>query len=282
MTILRVHNCYKEVCPSEAIARMTTIELSLLFLPSINHTDLTASSLVAETGLSAKYEIGFEAPLGIVNKRPLHETIAIAAFIRSKVHFPVGVKYDNLTQKQWEFIRGLIWNDDPSCLLLNNSYGNNHDFGIGYAWYDAFIHGPDNCMTKRSHFGDLQFLHAMATKAGEQAETTKQHLMEWLEIMYKLACGDQGISPTDQLASKFPSHFDNSTTPNGSATLRELILATTPSYGWVNLERRALGICLHIVQDSYTIGHAQRLLLNPQDLAPRDQQGESLPICARW
>ncbi|KAL8707240.1 MAG: hypothetical protein Q9220_007683 [cf. Caloplaca sp. 1 TL-2023] len=223
--------------------------------------------------IGARYEIGFKAPAGIVNKKPIHESIAIAAFIASSLHFPSGVTYANLDQKQWEYIRGLIWNDDPSCLLLNDSHGNNHDFGFGVQWYEAFINGPDNCMTKRSHFGNLQFLHGMATIVGEPATTTKTNLMAWLETMYKLACGDQGVSSSDQLATRFPDHFNASTNPAGSSTLKDLILATTPSYGWIKLERRALGICLHIVQDSYAIGHTRRRIRNPQDLAPRDGQG---------
>ena len=219
--------------------------------------------------------MGFEAPAGIVNKKPIHESIAIAAFINSNLHFNFGVTYYNLNQKQWEYFRGLVWNDDPSCLLFDDSHGNNHDFGIGLEWYNAFLNGPPNCMTKRSHFGNLQFLHGMATKVGEAAQETKNKLMTWLEIMYKLACGDQGVLSTDQLTSRLGNDFNASTDPAGSATLKDLILATTPSYGWINLQRRALGICLHIIQDSYAIGHTQRRLLNPQDLAPRDPQGTS-------
>ncbi len=226
--------------------------------------------------MRAKYDMGFRGKNIIGLKDPVHESIAIAAFINSNIHFPSNSRYDNLNQKQWEYFRGLIWNDDPSCLLLNDSYGDNHDFGWGKDWWDAFTDGPENCMTKRSHFGNLQFLHAMATKLGEPAQTTKDKLMPWLEVMYKLACGDQGVSPNDKLAARFPNDFNDTTVPNGWATLKDLILATTPGYGWVKFERRALGICLHIIQDSYAIGHVQRRVLNPQDLAGRDGEG----VCA--
>ena len=241
---------------------------------SLTEKDSDQNDLGTQSGLDAKYEIGFEAPLGIANRKPIHESIAIVAFINSSIQFPSGTKYDNLDQKQWEFIRGLIWNDDPSCLLLADLSENNHKFGIGLQFFDAFLFGPANCMTKRSHFGNLQFLHAMATKVGEPAQTTKQNLMSWLEVMYKLACLNQGISANDQLVTRLPNHFDSSTVPTGSATLKELILATTPSYNEMKIEDRALGICLHIIQDSYAIGHTQRSLLNPQDLAPRDPQGK--------
>lgn len=272
------HYCitvYRSCFYAEAKTNLDEARRDFCLPHDVTEHSLTPITLVAHSDLSAKYEIGFEAPGDIVNKEPVHESIAIAAFINSNIHFQSGVKYDNLNQKQWEYIRGLIWNDDPSCLLLNDSHGNNHDFGVGIDWYRAFRYGPDNCMTKRSHFGNLQFLHAMAPKVGEPALTTKHNLMGWLEVMYKFACGGQGVASTDQLAEKFPNDFNASTVPNGSATLKELILATTPSYGWANLERRALGICLHIIQDSYAIGHTQRCLCNPEDLAPRDQQGGS-------
>lgn len=174
-------------------------------------------SLEIQSDLRAKYEIGFKLPLGvIVDKKPIHESIAIAAFIKSDLKFPPNTIYDSLETKQWEFFRGLIWNDDPSCLLLNDEEGDNHDFGVGIEWRNAFNDGPDSCMTKRSHFGNLQFLHAMATKEGEPARETKKNLMLWLEAMYKLACGNQGVSEKDQLKFIFPNDFNRQTDPSGS------------------------------------------------------------------
>lgn len=213
-------------------------------------------SLEVQSDLRAKYEIGFKLPFGvIVDKKPIHESIAIAAFIKSDLKFPSNTIYYTLKMKQWESFRGLIWNDDPSCLLLNDEEGDNHDFGIGKKWKDAFFHGADSCMTKRSHFGNLQFLHAMATKEGEPARETKQNLMLWLEVMYKLACGNQEVSENDQLNVRFPKDFSTQTIPSGSQRLRDLIIATTPRYKYLLLDRRALGICLHIIQDSYAVGH---------------------------
>jgi hypothetical protein len=77
------------------------------------------------------------------------------------------------------------------------------------------------------------------------------------EIKHPRPCAYVQIVLDSTLRQKFPP----SLTP------------TTPSYKWVNLERRALGICLHISQDSYAISHTDRRLLSPQDLAPRDRQG---------
>lgn len=209
-----------------------------------------------------------------ISKNPIHETMAIASFIKSKLFgsFPPGTTYNNLNLKQWEYFRGIVWNDDPSCLLFDDSTTTNHDFGVGVEWYDAFKSGPANCMTQRSHFGDLQFLHSMATQTGESPAATKKKLLAWLEVMYKLACGGQGVSVNDQLRSVLPAHFGDSTTPRGSSTLKDLFLATTPKYQWSNVQLRALGHCLHVIQDSYAMGHTQRQLLNRAD-ASRDGDG---------
>ena len=149
--------------------------------------------------------------------------------------------------------------------------------GAGLEWFAEFKNGPPNCMTQRSHFGDLQSLHGMASKSGEAAETTKGNILTWTEIMYKLACGNQGVVTQDKLTAVLPSQFNSSTKPTGDATLKQLLLATTSSYRFPNIQRRALGVCLHIIQDSYAIGHTQRCLLNSEDLAGRDENGKCLP-----
>ena len=222
----------------------------------------------------ANFSIGFKPEGRIpINKDPVHENIAIAAFIKAK-QLPEGTTYNNLNPKQWEYFRGLLWNDDPSCLLFDDKRDDNRDFGAGLEWYDQFENGPVNCMTRRSHFGDLQSLHGMASTSGQAPEATKRNIIAWIEIMYKLACGNQGVATNDRLQTVFPTQFNNSTQPTGDASMKELLLATTPNYRFPNIQRRALGVCLHIIQDSYAVGHTQRCLLNPEDLAGRDEDGK--------
>jgi len=88
--------------------------------------------------------------------------------------------------------------------------------------------------------------------------------MLWLEVMYKLAVGQVG--PNDRIDSTpLRDFFNNSTVPQGSDTLRNLLLGKTKSYKYVIIERRALGSCFHTIQDSYAVGHCQRRLANPWD-----------------
>ncbi|OTB05585.1 hypothetical protein M426DRAFT_260087 [Hypoxylon sp. CI-4A] len=222
----------------------------------------------------AKYDIGFEgATEPLVNKSPVHESIAIAAFIQSKKPMPKATNYHNLNSKQWEYIRGLVWNDDPSCYLFDDYTKYNHVFTTGYQWYMDFKFGNPSCMIQRSHFGNLQFLHGMAASDGEEPGETQRKILRWFEVMYKLACGNQGVSEKDQLKQHLGEWFNNSTQPSDSNTLRDLLLASTPSYYLTDIKQRALGHCLHIISDSYAVGHVQRRLKNPESYQGRNDSG---------
>lgn len=219
--------------------------------------------------------IGFKSnlktPLGTITvyeTPPVHETILIAAFVGSHKRFPRGTTYTNLNDEQWEYMRGVIWNDDPQCLLFNNSSSSNHDLGLGAEYLLAFEGPAGNppSMTYRSHHDDLQFLHSMAPSTGNSAQSTKDGVMTWLEVMYKLACGNQSIQPSDTLSSAFKGrYFTSSTSVTDHHSLRDLILATTPNYSNADIQKRALGVCLHVIADSYAHGHTRRAILNPQD-----------------
>ncbi|KAL9612990.1 MAG: hypothetical protein Q9167_002467 [Letrouitia subvulpina] len=258
----------------KAIAEIDKAAKAQLAAARAQNKCLMDSTAVAKRPFQANFSIGFK-PEGYIpiNKDPVHENIAIAAFIKAE-QLPQGTTYNNLNPKQWEYFRGLLWNDDPSCLLFDDRVDNNRDFGAGLEWYNAFKAGPANCMTRRSHFGDLQCLHGMATKNGEAPEDTKRNILTWMEVMYKLACGNQGTAVQDKLKAALPAQFNGSTDPTSDATLKQLLLATTPNYRFSNLQRRALGVCLHIIQDSYAIGHTQRCLLNPEDQANRDESDD--------
>jgi len=205
----------------------------------------------------------------------VHEDIAIAAFILSKLRFPKGTTYNNLDKKQWEYFRGVIWPDDPSCLLFKNLPDSNSTFGLGAEFLNDFWSSDPNLMTQRSHFGNLQFLHGMATKLDEAPNETKAKLLQWFEVMYKLAVGGEGVTENDQLHQWFPGSFSATSTPTGDRTLRDLLLSTTPDYRKVDISRRALGVCLHMIQDSYAVGHTLRRLKNRKDIDGRDEDGES-------
>ena len=242
------------------------------------HANSLAISDHTNGPFNALYKIGFPGTFGLGNMPPIHEDMAIAAFIKSnlKAKFPKGTNYTNISEENWEYIRGLVWCDDPSCLLFNDSESDNRDFGKGLEFLEAFKFGDPTSLTRRSHFGNLQHLHGMASQSNEAPRTTKGNILKWLEVMYKLAIGNEEISETDRLDQKLPSAISGSNEPPKSGqTLRDLLLGTTPSYKKADISKRALGVCLHILQDSYAVGHTLRRLLNRDDLDGKDENGMS-------
>ncbi|KAF5689336.1 hypothetical protein FCIRC_1440 [Fusarium circinatum] len=237
--------------------------------------DSKKSIITKNDDFRANYDIGVGVsfPTKMDIKFPVHESIVVAAFIESDMTFPRGTVYNNINDKQWEFFRGVVWNDDPSCLLFEDVTEDNRMFGLGVEWLNAFKFGDEKCMTKRSHMGDLQFFHGMGSVMGEKPQKTRKNILTWMEVMYKLACGDQGISEDGALDDVLPGFFTKDTIPSKSDTLRDLILATTPKYKDANIRKRAFGICLHMISDSYALGHTQRRLRNPSDLIERDTAG---------
>ncbi|KAK1846719.1 hypothetical protein CCHR01_10637 [Colletotrichum chrysophilum] len=233
------------------------------------YSQLSNTDLVIEDGedLHLSYEIGVEG-----FKESMHEDMAIAAFIGSKHPFPQGTEYKSLNADQWEYMRGLIWSDDPTCLLFVDSKEKNNQMSAATDFLGEFLTGEESGLTKRSHFGDLQFLHAMSSQANEDPNVTKKNMIDWLEIMYKLAIG-QNVTATDTLGTRFPDRFNASSIPSDDVSIKQLFLGTTPSYQHADIPKRALGNCLHMIQDSYAIGHTLRRLKNPEDLDANDEEG---------
>ncbi|GIZ48821.1 hypothetical protein CKM354_001186700 [Cercospora kikuchii] len=236
--------------------------------------------------------------LGPFRHPPVHETITLAALIHSEFKLDPATTYLNLIlEKQadiLEFLRGIVWNDDPSNLLFNNQgwfnpSNENYSRGIGKDWAVQFADGAifDADCTKdgwlghknliaRSHFGDLQFLHSMAEVPGEAPEETRREIMMWLQIMYRVALGEitnevklrdiKTIGDGTETTYPLRDLFDEGTIPNESDTVNTL-LTTNGTYRKVMHDRRALGSCLHLIQDSYARGHCHRELLS--DSIPR-------------
>ena len=224
---------------------------------------------------------------------PVHETITLASLMDGGVPLRSDMTYRDSPAEVWEIFRGVIWNDDPLCMLFHDSAGRNNEF----AWDEGAEFGSevgrgkvgggprDSSLLRRSHFGDLQFLHGMGSHEGEMPSETKAKLLMWAEVMYKLAT-NQGISGGDKLKDvavetggyRLGKFFDGGTTPNGDATLHSLLTCDT-EYKHVDVRRRALGSLLHMIQDSFAHGHTRRKLLNPEDRI--STSGKTIE-CAFW
>ena len=215
--------------------------------------------------------------------------MTIAALINSEVPIDEKSTYHKCPAEVKEFLRGVVWNDDFACFLFDDDNANeNYVLSNGTEWGAAFklaeylgkegligkttsFLNPQQVLslTGRSHFGDLQFFHAMATQDGETPTATRDKVLMWLELMYRLASGERTVSQDTQIqdihlpqaALQPGTFFSNTSDPPATTTLKSL-LARNGQYANVDIRRRALGSCLHIVQDSYAYGHIRRQLLN--------------------
>jgi hypothetical protein len=153
-----------------------------------------------------------------------------------------------------QFIRGVIWPDDPKGYLFDDDKST-ENYSSGTMWYEEF--DPDEKdepeeLIARSHYGDLQFFHAMATKDGEDPKMTKEKIMKWARFLTELANGS--IDPNSKVkdvpaaAELFTAHKD--------ITLKKL-------FGYAkgkdeDIRQRAAGALMHLIQDSNAEGHVGR------------------------
>lgn len=106
----------------------------------------------------------------------------------------------------------------------------------------------------RSHFGDLQFLHAMASWDGETMGATKAKIMMWAEFAYRVAIGE--IAPTTTMSAVAIPGFRNVLGQYWS-DVKLLFAYGVPRYESSAAEV-AFGSLLHMVQDSFSKSHVSR------------------------
>jgi hypothetical protein len=116
---------------------------------------------------------------------------------------------------------------------------------------DAYNHAP---LLGRSHFGDLQFLHAMASQDGETAAETQKRVLMWAEFTWKVAIGEYGLDThlADVKVTGFDDFFGNS-----GKTVQDLFTVGNSALR-PHITDVAFGSVLHTVEDSFAKGHVQR------------------------
>jgi len=118
-----------------------------------------------------------------------------------------------------------------------------------------FFTNRNGVLLNRSHFGDLQFLHSMASRVGDRAQDTKLSILMWAEFAYKVASGSIPANTMlkDAPVSGFARFF-----PNQEATVENLFLMGDETYRGSQLKDFAFGTLLHMVQDSFSESHVSR------------------------
>jgi hypothetical protein len=190
---------------------------------------------------------------------------------------------------------GVRWNDDPpfrmqpdeaqhtSCKTTETIRFTTQP----YCWYELFtaakksaakgqVPSPANHapLLARSHFGDLQFFHSMASQDGESAAETQRRVMVWMEFTWRVANGEYGLDTklTDVKINGFAQFFGTS-----GWTVQDLFTAGNPALRR-HINDVAFGSLLHTVEDSFAEGHVQREDASPGACSALPQLAAPAPI----
>lgn len=244
-------------------------------------TNETESKLMSTAGL-----------LGVLIKRPVHEEITQLGFNcpaeSGSLPQDTTCSDGNIGFANPFVLYGVRWNDLPPFRLSTNE-GNCSYLGTQckveqtvrfstqpLCWYCLFKdaekkaqnkritgceRGPNiiqgNVMT-RSHFGDLQFLHAMASDEATDSAMTQGKVLGWLEFAWKVATQEikGGNFLRDVPIPSIKEHFG--CTEWRVSDLYILGRQDAKSGLISSLHHIAFGSVLHTVQDSFADAHALR------------------------
>jgi hypothetical protein len=141
----------------------------------------------------------------------------------------------------------------PECWLsmFNDAGAKSKIFLVTKPSVPAF--GPGNYVLYRSHYGDLQFFHSMAANDRVPASQTQAKMKMWAEFLWGIAIKQL---PTDKPIRNLGFDALKVYFPSG-LTATNLFTTGIVSVR-TRLDRVALGVLLHMVQDSFSRSHAER------------------------
>lgn len=210
---------------------------------------------------------GVEATIFHIND-PVHESITLLAF--QEVYDPAATMEE---EAAWRYIRGIFWNDDP-CGQLFDSWKNP---SVGLSWfYDfriaemvskgqkppAWLPVTSCSLLGRSHYGELQFLHGMASSKGTLATDTQDLILAWAQFVWRVFLDE---NPKQKIGKYFQPRGTKGwepildvLSPDQTADTLFLPGTTKEKSATPRLAAVAVSSLLHMVQDSYAGGHVER------------------------
>jgi hypothetical protein len=129
--------------------------------------------------------------------------------------------------------------------------GGSKDIVEGSTWNDL----PGLQLLERVHYGDLQFLHSMASNPLEKAGETLEKILMWAEFCYKVATGV--IDPKTKLAEIEVGGFAGLWQGRFRKWSVSYLFSTTGSAE--TAKGKALGSMMHMLQDSFCASHVERV-----------------------
>ncbi|HUH59497.1 MAG TPA: hypothetical protein VL001_05405 [Candidimonas sp.] len=182
------------------------------------------------------------------------------------------------------YLAGVRWNDDPpfrfsrgqgnfkGCVIGQTvrlitqpqCWGNTFKDGEARAAKGVALDGSNATLLVRSHFGDMQFLHAMGAADEESPVKTQARILAWAEFVWRTGLGeyDQEMAVMDIDLPGFSDLFQF----NREWRIQDLFALGNPHVRSPDsMSKLAFGSLLHMVQDSFARGHvARRTPINGQ------------------
>lgn len=189
-------------------------------------------------------------------------------------------------------LAGVRWNDDPPFRFEKNQ-GN---FGgcepgstirlvtFPRCWANVFKDGENRAdqgiadtapLLVRSHFGDLQFLHAMANRDGENAVDVRNRILVWAEFTWRVALGEFSLATRvrDVPVAGMVDFFNNK-----GWSIQDLFALGNPHVRKPeNMSELAFGSLLHVVEDSFADGHVERSMPAGNERCPESASAYAVP-----
>lgn len=119
------------------------------------------------------------------------------------------------------------------------------------------LNGSNATLLVRFHFGDMQFLHAMASIDGEAAQETRNRILVWSEFAWRTSLGE--YSPEMTVVSVDLPGFSELFKFNREWRIQDLYALGNPHIrSSAAMSKVVFGSLLHAVQDSFANGHVAR------------------------
>ncbi|PXX45307.1 hypothetical protein [Undibacterium pigrum] len=192
-------------------------------------------------------------------------------------------------------LAGVRWNDDPP-FRFERGQG---DFGgcqngatvrlntFPRCWANVFKDGEKRSVNGvslnadtapllvRSHFGDMQFLHAMASKDKEDADKVLKRILVWAEFTWRTSLGEFPLSATvkDVAVPGISEFFQTK-----GWSVQDLFALGNPHVRKPdNMAELAFGSLLHVVEDSFAGGHVERATPDERNQCPKMTTAVPMP-----
>ena len=164
----------------------------------------------------------------------------------------------NIDPTAQQFVRGVVWPDDPKGWLFDDD-ATTKNYSSGAKWYgefDAKYKDQPDKLIGRSHYGDLQYFHGMASADGEAAQVTKDKILGWARFLIDVAtgriAGDAKLKDVAYTKDRFASYPE--------WTIKRLFVYEKGSD--LAIRQRAAGALMHLIQDGHAKGHVERNAAN--------------------